>query len=127
MYMVMVEAGFSAVHALRLEDGTCEPQHGHDWRVRACFATAELDATGMVVDFHTAQSALQSVAASLHGTDLNRHEALGGRNPTAEVVAGYIFQRLALHALRTLRRVEVTEAPGYVAIYEPHPGSGNTE
>ncbi|MGB2986249.1 MAG: 6-carboxytetrahydropterin synthase, partial [Phycisphaerae bacterium] len=114
MYAVTVEAGFSAVHRVRLRDGTLEPQHGHDWHVRARFARAELDDAGMVIDFGNARSALQSIVAQLHHTNLNHHEDLADSNPTAEVVARYIFERLAKMGLSTVSRVEVTEAPGCV-------------
>lgn len=127
MYTVTVEAGFSAVHRLRLQDGTLEPQHGHDWCVRIQFVRGDLDGTGMVIDFDKARSAVQSVVAKLHHGDLNNHEGLAGRNPTAEVVARYIFERLTELRLATIRRVEVTEAPGCLASYEPYSSNANTE
>ncbi len=119
MYTVTVEARFSAVHQVRLGDGTLEPPHGHDWLVRACFSRSELDEAGMVVDFSKARSALQSVLARLDRADLNSHEGLAGKNPTAEVVARYIYDRMAEPGLSVLRRIEVTEALGCVAAYGP--------
>lgn len=125
MFSVSVEAGFSAVHRVRLSDGTLEPPHGHDWRVRAWFAASQLDDRGMVVDFCAARLALESVVAQFHHRDLNAQEVFSGLNPTAEVVARVVFDRLRGAAFDTLRRVEVTEAPGCVAAYESpasHPG-----
>jgi len=119
MYTVTVEARFSAVHQVRLGDGTLEPPHEHDWLVRACFSRSELDEVGMVVDFSKARSALQSVLARLDHTNLNSHEGLAGKNPTAEVVARYIFDLMSEPGLSVLRRIEVTEAPGCVAVYGP--------
>lgn len=127
MYTVSVEVGFFAVHRVKLRDTPLEPQHGHEWRVRAYFARADVDETEMVVDFHEARSALQSVTAKLHNTDLNENEGLGGLNPTAEVVARYIFERLAEFGLSTIQRVEITEAPGCVACYEPDSPNANAE
>ena len=118
MYTVMVEGIFSAVHRLRLLDGTWEPPHGHDWHVRVYFSRAVLDEADMVIDFAQAQSSLQSVVAQLHHTDLNRYEAFSGRNPTAEVVAKHVFDRMVAKGLSTTHRVEVTEAPGCVAAFE---------
>ena len=60
MYTISVEAGFSALHSLRLPEGAVEPTHGHDWAVRAYFSTAELDATDMVLDFEQASGALEA-------------------------------------------------------------------
>ena len=119
MYTITVEASFSAVHRLRYPDGVVEPLHGHDWVVHALFARPDLDDNGMVVDFHQAQQALQSVVQPLHHTDLNENEAIGGRNPTAEVIARHVYLRLHALGMTTARRVEVTEAPGCVAAYEP--------
>lgn len=119
MFSVAVKAEFSAVHRLRLADGTLEPQHGHDWCVRAYFARPQLDDAGMVIDFQNARSLLDSALEPLHHSDLNRHEAFRGLNPTAELVARYVFERIADTEAHTIRRVEVTEAPGCVAVYEP--------
>ncbi|MFQ5590552.1 MAG: 6-pyruvoyl tetrahydropterin synthase family protein [Phycisphaerae bacterium] len=117
MYTIAVEATFYAVHRVLLSDGTLEPVHGHDWGVRACFASGKLDERGMVVDFQEAKEALQGVLGHLHRTDLN--ESLSGLNPTAECVAAYIFEQLDGLGFSTLRKVEVTEAVGCTAMFEP--------
>ena len=129
MYTVTIEAGFSARHRVRLPDGVLEPPHSHDWRIRALFGRDELDESAMVIDFDRARSSLESVLAGLHQTDLNHHRGLAGRNPTAEVVARYVFEQLRTLGLSTLRRIDVTEAPGCVAGFEltgpiEHPGKG---
>ncbi len=118
MFTVIVEAGFSAMHQLRLAGGMVEPQHGHDWIVRAYFCREELSEEDMVVDFTHAQAALRAVLATLHHADLNAHAALAGLNPTAEVIARHVFEQLSKTSMAGLRRVEVTEAPGCVAAYE---------
>lgn len=117
MYTVVVEGTFSAFHQVRLGDGTLEAPHKHDWLVRAHFARSELDEAGMVVDFSKAQSALRSVLAGLDQANLNGHEGIAGKNPTAEVVARYVFDRVSETDPSVLRRIEVTEAPGCVATY----------
>jgi 6-pyruvoyltetrahydropterin/6-carboxytetrahydropterin synthase len=117
-YSVTVEASFSALHRLRLPDGTWEPRHGHDWRVRASFTRCELNGEGMVLDFHRAQAALQYVVMPLHHADLNDVPALAGLNPTAEVVARFLFDGLKAAGLKEVRSVCVTEAPGCEALYE---------
>ncbi|HEX8913236.1 MAG TPA: 6-carboxytetrahydropterin synthase, partial [Humisphaera sp.] len=43
---------FAAAHALKLYDGSMEPVHGHNWRVRVRVAADRLDAIGVVMDFH---------------------------------------------------------------------------
>jgi 6-pyruvoyltetrahydropterin/6-carboxytetrahydropterin synthase len=119
MYTVSVETTFSAAHRLRLQDGTVEQQHRHEWHVRVHFARAELDENGMVIDFAVAQATLNLVVAELHGTNLNAREPLAGKNPTAETLARHIFERLCDLGLPIISRVEVAEAPGCVAVYEP--------
>lgn len=118
MYSIIVEATFSAVHRLRLADGVLEPVHGHDWVVRATFCKEILDEQGMVVDFHVAWQSLRKIVVGWHHGDLNDGDVLGGLNPTAEVVAKYVFDRLVADGLGSIRRVDVTEAPGCVAVYE---------
>ena len=122
MFTISIEAEFSAVHRVRYLNGMVEEPHRHDWRVRAFFSKSQLDDAGMVIDFGEAQAALRSAVGPFDGTDLNAHPALHGANPTAEVVTKHVFDRLFAAGLSSLRRVEVTEAPGCVAIFEPlHP------
>ena len=127
MYSVAVEETFSAGHRVRQPDGSVEPHHRHDWRVRVVFARAELDDTGMVVDFAQAQSCLRSVLAHLDRHDLNELACLESRNPTAEVVAKYVFERVQMSRIAPLARVEVTEAPGCVAAFEPTASAAATD
>ena len=121
MYSVSVETSFCATHRVRLPDGTVEPSHGHDWRVRVFFARAELDDNGMVVDFDAARETLCAVTATLHHADLNAIRAFAGRNPTAEVVARYLFEQVRKRGFPQICCVEVTEAPGCVATFEVRP------
>ena len=119
MYTTVVDAGFSAVHRVPLADGTLEPIHGHDWTVRVHVSRPELDGRGMVVDFCQVRSVLESILAGLQHTDLNEHKAFAGRPPTAEWVATYVFDRLVGESMPGITRVEVSEAPGCMAVYEP--------
>lgn len=117
MYRVVVEAGFSATHHIRLHDGTDEPSHGHDWRVRATFAKAALDELGMVIDFAEARRVLKQVVEQLDYQDLNQVSVLRGKNPTTEVVAEWIFGRILELGVKSIAEVEVTEAPGCEAVF----------
>jgi len=124
VFTIVVEAEFSAAHRVRYLDGTVEEPHGHTWRVRAFFSRSHLDDAGMVIDFGVAQTALCSAVNELDNIDLNTHPTLRGENPTAEVVAKHLFDRVFAAGVFTLRRVEVTEAPGCVAIFERGNGVG---
>ena len=118
MYTAIVELTFPAMHQLRLSDGGVEPLHGHDWRVRAHFGRAKLDGVGMVIDFEDARAKLEAVLEPLRYTNLSDHDSFRDTNATAEMVARYIFDQLAAAGLGCVRRVEITESPGCVAIYE---------
>ncbi|HUU83066.1 MAG TPA: 6-carboxytetrahydropterin synthase [Phycisphaerae bacterium] len=119
MYRVTVRAEFSAAHRLRSADGEYEPLHDHDWTVEASFVGADLDATGMLVDFEEVRPALQSVTQRLDHSSLNEAPLLAGLNPSAENVARVICEALAGAIARPdlLESVRVTEAPGCTAAY----------
>ncbi len=117
MYSVVVETRFSATHHIRLHDGSEEPEHGHDWRVRATFEKPSLDELGMVIDFAEAKKVLSEVVHQLDYCHLNEVPMLRGKNPTTEVVAEWIFQRILQLGVHSIKQVEVTEAPGCLAIF----------
>ncbi len=119
LHSVVVESRFSATHHIRLHDGSVEPPHGHDWHVRVTFARASLDSLGMVIDFAEAGRLLKKAIEPLNYSNLNELAALRGKNPTTEVVAEWIFHRIFESGGASLAHVEVTEAPGCMAIYEP--------
>ena len=115
---------FMSAHMATWE-GACEPLHGHNWRVEAVVEGPRLDADGLLCDFHAVEEALESVLAPLDNADLNTAPPLQGSNPSAEVVARHICERL-MAALEgelapgaRVARVSVTEAPGCRAEYEP--------
>lgn len=127
MYSIAVDATFSAAHRVRLPDGTLEPPHAHDWGVRVWFGGPGLDESGMVIDFQEARTALDAVLADLQHKNLNELDPLAALNPTAEVLARYVFERIRASGLPMIRRVEVTEAPGCVAAYEYPEPVGSTD
>ena len=122
MYSIVVETHFSATHRIRLHDGCKEPKHGHDWRVRVTFAKPSLDELGMVIDFGEAKRVVTQVVQQLDYCDLNEVAVLRGKNPTAEVVAEWIFHRIVESGANSIVQVEVKEAPGCLAIFS----SGST-
>lgn len=119
MYGISVEDSFRATHHVRLANGSVEEPHPHEWRVRAFLSRHELDDLGMVADFESVRTALRAVLFPLEHADLNALAGLREENPTAEVVARYVFEGLIERAVPHLRLVEVTEAPGCTASYEP--------
>jgi 6-pyruvoyltetrahydropterin/6-carboxytetrahydropterin synthase len=114
---------FAAAHTLKLYDGTLEPLHGHNWRVRVTVASAELDAMGVVTDFHDLERRLDAIIAPFHNRNLNDVPPFqdAAVNPSAENVSLHIGRLLAreLPAGVRLTRVEVWETSTNRATYIP--------
>jgi len=102
------EATFEAAHRLpHVPEGhKCARLHGHSYRVRIC-ARGVVDAhTGWVRDFADLTAAFEPIRQRLDHYYLN--EIPGLENPTSELLARWIFERLA-KSLPDLAAVEVME------------------
>lgn len=127
MYQITVEQHFAASHAIRLPDGSLEPLHGHNWRVRVTVGSEGLDEMETVMDFHDLDALLAAIIKPLGNAHLNDLPPFAGPegqlavNPTAERVAWFIGDTLAgrLSQRVTLVRVDVEEALGCWASYQP--------
>jgi 6-pyruvoyltetrahydropterin/6-carboxytetrahydropterin synthase len=119
MYLVRVEAEFSAAHFLKHYRGKCERLHGHNYKVRAWARGASLDEGGMLLDFGELKAALRSVLEGLdHG--LLNDLAVFEDDPSAERIAEFIFKSLAtLLPAAPLHAIEVFETETSMARYEP--------
>ncbi len=92
--------------------GEPEELHGHNYTVRACVSGERLDPRGMVVDFLELDKVLGRVLKSLDHKYLN--DVLNLSNPTAELIAEYIFRELR-KVFSDLTSVEVCETDRYCA------------
>ena len=121
MFEISVEAKFRASHHLRLGDGTTEPTHAHDWRVRVTYTGTQLAESGMLMDFAEAKLAVETLVGELEGSELNTHPAFSSRRPSAEGVAMYVADGLAGSVPEGVRVgcVEVEEEVGCLARYYP--------
>ena len=95
MYEITVEAGFSSGHYLRNYHGKCENPHGHNYRVLVTLAGAELDATGLLVDFKLLKNLLKPVVEYLDHRMINELEPFTELNPSAENLARYFYDETA--------------------------------
>ncbi|CAN5761201.1 hypothetical protein BH11PLA1_BH11PLA1_21970 [soil metagenome] len=102
MYRLEIQHVFSAAHAITIA-GVREPLHGHDWHVTLTLEGAELDADGLLVDFHVAAQSLRAVCGRFHNRSLNETAPFDRVNPTAERVAEHLADemRKALDSGRT--------------------------
>lgn len=111
---------FAAAHAIYLYDGSLEPLHGHNWRVRVTVAAPALDAIGVVMDFHELERLVDAIIGPLHNRNLNDCPPFNaGLNPSAENVAFHVGRSLTLPAAARLVRVEVWETSTNRATYFP--------
>ena len=111
MYEVTVEAGFSSGHYLRNYHGKCENPHGHNYRVLVTLAGAELDETGLLLDFKILKNLLRPVVDYLDHQMINDLKPFDEINPSAENLARYFYQRTSaqLHEM-TAGRVRIKDA-----------------
>lgn len=117
MYELTVESQFDSAHNLRNYNGPCEALHGHTYRVRVSYSGAELQNTGMLIDFKRLKAALADVISYLDHRYLNELPEFRAQNPTAEIIAKYIFTRIRQILGPGVSRVTVWETPGSSASY----------
>jgi 6-pyruvoyltetrahydropterin/6-carboxytetrahydropterin synthase len=91
---VFREFGFEAAHRLPAvpEGHKCARLHGHSFRVAVHVEGEVGERTGWVVDFADLAAAFAPLHAQLDHRYLNEVEGL--ENPTSEVIARWIWQRL---------------------------------
>ena len=92
MFEVTIEAGFSSGHYLRNYHGKCENPHGHNYRVLVTLAGAELDETGLLLDFKLLKTLLRPVVDHLDHQMINDLAPFTELNPSAENLARYFYQ-----------------------------------
>lgn len=95
MFEITVEAGFSSGHYLRNYRGKCENPHGHNYRVLVTLAGAELDDTGLLLDFKLLKQVLKPTIDYLDHQMINDLEPFTSLNPSAENLARYFFENTA--------------------------------
>ena len=118
-FHITLRRTFCASHQLRLPDGSLEPLHGHNWRLRLCVERDDggLDEIGTVIDFHDVERRLDGVTGPMHNRHLNDQPAFAERNPSAELVAEHVGRSLELPAGVRVIECEVTEAEGCSATW----------
>ena len=94
MFDIFINTHFSGAHHLRNYPGTCEVQHGHNWKVRVTVRATELDEIGMGLDFTVLKKHVKEVIDLLDHRDLNEMDAFSDVNPSSENIAMFIFRKL---------------------------------
>ena len=120
MYELTIERQFAAAHKLENYAGPCARLHGHNYRVVITFRGVALDEQGFLVDFTTLKARCDGAIEDLDHQYLNDHAAFAGRNPTAEAIAHYLFQRIRAAAAdlpAQVAAVTVYESPTSAVTY----------
>jgi 6-pyruvoyltetrahydropterin/6-carboxytetrahydropterin synthase len=118
-YEITSTRTFAASHQLRLYDGSLEPLHGHNWRLRVVVGGTKLDAIGVVMDFHELERLVNQIVDPMHNRHLNELPAFASANPSAENVAVHVGESLNLPSGVNLLSVEVWETDENSAVYRP--------
>ena len=94
MFEVTIEETFAAGHALRNYKGKCENVHGHNYRCQVTLTGAELDSTGLLVDFVELKKVVHGVLDRMDHQWLNDFPPFDVLNPSAENMAKFIYDEV---------------------------------
>lgn len=94
MFEVKVESHFSAAHHLLNYEGNCENPHGHNWKVEVYAEGAELNQSGILIDFKILKKELNNIIDRLDHCDLNTLEEFKDISPSSENIAKFIYTEL---------------------------------
>ncbi len=109
---------FDAAHRLTRvpADHPCGRMHGHTYTVTLVLEGEPGDESGWLVDFGSVSETFSPLRRQLDHSCLN--DLPGLSNPTAELLARWIFERVA-RELSGLVEVTVQETPSTWASYRP--------
>jgi len=129
MYTVSVRDHMMIAHSFRGEIfGPAQRLHGATFVVDVEFRAPALSPDGIVVDIGRARDALHAVLSTLNYRNLDDEPELKDRNTTTEVLARFVFDRIAAairagdvgHEARRVAAIKVT-------LHESHVASGGFE
>ena len=96
MYEIYVAARFEAAHRLVGDFGPAARTHGHTYRIEVIVRGQHLGDDGTLYDIGELGRAVEGLAGSMHYRNLNEVPGLAEVNTTAEAVASYCWDKLAL-------------------------------
>jgi len=96
MYTVRVRDHVMIAHSFRGEIfGPAQKLHGATYVVDVEFRSDALDDNGIVIDIGLATTAVHDILGALNYRNLDEEPAFNGRNTTTEVLARWVFDRVA--------------------------------
>ena len=99
MFRVTITKSFSAAHVLKEIGGKCEELHGHNFKVEVSVSSKKLNSEGILIDFRVLKGWTMEILEDLDHKYLNDLPQFKGVNPSSEIVAKHIFDRLSVKAL----------------------------
>jgi 6-pyruvoyltetrahydropterin/6-carboxytetrahydropterin synthase len=119
MYQIKVTSAFAAAHFLRRFLGKCETLHGHNWKVETTVEGEELDQADILFDFGQLKAILRQMLEEFDHCHLNQLPVFATRNPSSELIAEYIYNKVKAQLPSRVRLVEVAvwESEGSQALY----------
>jgi len=122
MYEIVVEQQIDAAHFLRGYQGKCENVHGHRYIIRVRLKARILNEIGLAYDFTDIKRILKEILNRYDHVLLNEIPPFDKINPSAENIAGAVFQKLKERLAGepvTIGAIEVWETPQQGVIYSP--------
>ena len=123
MYELTVKAEFEAAHFIKNYPGKCARLHGHNWIVEAIAKGGELNELGILIDFKILKAELNKVLDEFDHQYLNELKIFAKKNPTAEILAKVIFEKLSASEIfsgkNKLTAIKVYETPKSCVTYYP--------
>ena len=120
MYEITVKHHFSGAHFLRGYRGKCENLHGHNWTVEVTLVGETLDDNGILYDFCLLKDDISKIIDRLDHTLLNDLPEFTSQNPSSELIAKFVFEKMNESIKRegvTVSRVGVWESDSSHAVY----------
>ena len=99
MFRVTITKSFSAAHVLKEIGGKCEELHGHNFKVEVTVSSKKLNDEGILIDFRVLKGWTMEILEDLDHKYLNDLPQFKGVNPSSEIVAKHIFDRLSVKVL----------------------------
>jgi 6-pyruvoyltetrahydropterin/6-carboxytetrahydropterin synthase len=126
MFEVTVEETFAAGHALRNYHGKCEHLHGHNYKIHVTLEGEQLDAAGLLVDFHEVKRVLNGIIERVDHKFLNDIAPFDTLSPSAENMARWFYEELAKDLASSMHdtgahlvEVRLWETDTSIAAYRP--------
>ena len=123
MFEITVKSELEEAHFIKNYAGKCAQLHGHNWTVEAIVCGETLNELGILVDFKILKDELNKVLDLLDHKYLNELEMFAEKNPTAEIIAQEIFNRLSVAEIfdgaAKLKGIRVYETPKSCVTYLP--------